>query len=91
MGCNKIETKKEDATMARKERLTEDAKYTTELLRLAWATLIAVGAGTVCLTVKEFDWRIAAGAGAVVIVGMGFVVWRLHRKVRVTITSLEEV
>ncbi len=33
--------------MARKERLTEDVKYTTELLRLAWATLIALGAGTV--------------------------------------------
>jgi hypothetical protein len=43
--------------MARKERLTEEAKYRTELLRLAWATLIAVGAGTVSLTLKEFDWR----------------------------------
>ena len=77
--------------MARKERLTEDVKYTIELLRLAWATLIAVGAGTVSLTLKEFDWRIAAGAGAVVIVGMGLVVWRLHRKVRATIANLEEV
>jgi type VI protein secretion system component VasF len=77
--------------MARKERLTEEAKYRTELLRLAWATLIAVGAGTISLTLKEFDWRIAAGAGTVVIVGMGLVVWRLHRKIQATLASLEEV
>lgn len=51
--------KKGKARMARKERLTEEAKYRTELLRLAWATLIAVGAGTVVIVGMGLGvWRL---------------------------------
>ncbi len=77
--------------MAKKERLTEDLKYRTEMLRLAWATLIAVGAGTVGLVLKEIDLRVAAGAGAVIMIVLGVVVGHLHRSIRVRIESLEEI
>src|SRR5262245_44765810 len=79
------------AGVAKKERLTEDLKYRTEMLRLAWATLIAVGAGTIGLVLKDIDLRVAAGAGAVVMIVLGVVVGHLHRSIRVRIESLEEI
>jgi hypothetical protein len=43
--------------MAKKERLTEDLKYLTEVLRLTWLTLLAVGGGTVGLVLGELVLR----------------------------------
>jgi membrane protein YdbS with pleckstrin-like domain len=77
--------------VARKERLTEDIKYRTEMLRLAWATLIAIGAGSVGVVLKEIDVRVAAGVGAVVLMVLGVTVGQLHRSIRVRIQDLEEV
>jgi hypothetical protein len=77
--------------VARKERLTEDIKYRTEMLRLAWATLIAIGAGSVGVVLKEIDLRVAAGVGAVVLMVLGVAVGHLHRSIRVRIQDLEEV
>jgi len=77
--------------VAKKERLTEDRKYRTDMLRLAWARLIAVGAGTIGLVLKEIDLRVAAGAGAVVTIVLGVMVGHLHRSIRVRRESLEEI
>ena len=33
--------------MADKDRLTEQIKFSTEMLRLTWLSLLAVGSGTV--------------------------------------------
>ncbi|MBI3245538.1 MAG: hypothetical protein HYZ50_03395 [Deltaproteobacteria bacterium] len=51
--------------MAKKERLTEEIKYFTELLRLTWAILAAIGAGTFGVLLKDMDFRFIALAGAV--------------------------
>ncbi len=79
--------------MAKKERLTEDLKYLTEVLRLTWLTLLAVGGGTVGLALGEIDMRrgIAVGAGVVLTaIGIGILGY-LHRRIRARIESLEEV
>ena len=79
--------------MAKKERLTEDLKYLTEVLRLTWLTLLALGGGTVGLALGEMDMRrgIATGAGVVLsAVGIGIIGY-LHRRIRARIESLEEV
>jgi hypothetical protein len=77
--------------MARQERLTEEIKYNAELVKVAWATLIAVVAGTAGVAARHLPWELVSGAGAVVAVGLGVMVWRLHKKVEARIAYMEEV
>ncbi len=78
--------------MAKKERLTEDLKYLTEVLRLTWLTLLAVGGGTVGLVLGELGFRkIAIAAGVVVVLILLGVIGHIHRRIRARIESLEEV
>ena len=78
--------------MAKKERLTEDLKYLTEVLRLTWLTLLAVGGGTIGLVLGELDFRkIAIAAGVVVVLILLRVIGPIHRRIRARIESLEEV
>jgi hypothetical protein len=55
--------------MAAKEHLTEQIKFSTEMLRLAWFSLIAATSGTVGLLLGELDIRRLAFAvvGAVIV------------------------
>ena len=77
--------------MAQKEQLTEEIKYTAELVKVAWATLIAIVAGTASVAAHNLPWQLVAGAGGVVAIGLGIVVWRLHKKVQARIASLKEI
>jgi membrane protein YdbS with pleckstrin-like domain len=79
--------------MAKKERLTEDLKYLTEVLRFTWLTLLAVGGGTVGLVLGDLNLyrRIAAGAGAVLMIVLIGIAVRLHQRIRARIESLEEI
>jgi hypothetical protein len=79
--------------MAAKERLSEEIKYTVELLRLIWLSLIAVGSGTVGLLLGELSVRKiwAASIGAVFMVLFAGVILQLHRRARSLIAQLEGV
>jgi hypothetical protein len=79
--------------MAKKERLTEDLKYLTEVPRLTWLTLLAVGGGTVGLVLGDLNpyRRIAAGAGAVLMIVLIGTAVRLHQRIGARIESLEEI
>lgn len=79
--------------MADKEHFTEQIKFLTEMLRLAWLSLLAVGGGTVGLLLGELDTRrslFAAGGVAVVAFFLGFI-GHLIRRIRIVIDKLTEV
>jgi hypothetical protein len=77
--------------MAKKDRLTEEIKYLTEMLRLTWAILAALGAGTVGVLIKEVDVRVIAVAGALGMIIIAFVLLRIQRTLRTRIQELEEI
>ena len=79
--------------MADKDRLTEQIKFLTEMLRLAWLSLLAVGSGTVGLLLSELDVRRSLYAAAGVVVGALFLAFigLLIRRIRIAIDKLTEV
>ncbi len=79
--------------MPQKEALTERLKYLTEVFRVAWVFLLAVGSGTVGLWLGPRDfWRsVFAVTEVVVIVILGFVIGTVHRRIQRLLTSLEEL
>src|SRR5262245_58077211 len=79
--------------LMQKEYLTERLKYLTEIFRLGWVSILAVGSGTVGLWLGPHDfWRsifTAAGVVAlVVLVGMGI---RLDSAIKQVLTQLREL
>lgn len=79
--------------MAEKERVTETIKFLTEMLRLVWLTLLAIGGGTVGLLLGELDTRraIFAGVGIGVMVLLAMFIERLRRQIRKSIEQLKEI
>ncbi|MGE0681169.1 MAG: hypothetical protein AB7P69_09770 [Candidatus Binatia bacterium] len=62
--------------MAEKERLTEQIKFQTEMLRLAWLSLLAVTSGVVGLLLGDLNARrltFAAVGLAAMILFTGFI------------------
>jgi hypothetical protein len=79
--------------MAEKDRLIEQIKLMTEMLRLAWLSLLAVSGGTVGLLLGDLNVRrsLFAAAGVIVVAFfLGFVGY-LIRRIRSTIDKLTEV
>jgi hypothetical protein len=79
--------------MAEKERLTEQIKFMTEMLRLAWLSLLAVGGGTVGLLLGDLDIRrsLFAVAGVLAVAFFLVFVGHLIRRIRSVIDKLTEV
>jgi K+/H+ antiporter YhaU regulatory subunit KhtT len=79
--------------MAAKEHLTEQIKFSTEMLRLAWFSLIAATSGTVGLLLGELDIRRLAFAvvGAVIVALFLIYIGHLIRRIRMLIDKLVEV
>jgi MFS family permease len=76
-----------------KEYLTERLKYLTEIFRLVWISVLAVGGGTVGLWLGPHDfWRSVFTVGGVitvvVLVGIGL---RLDRAMKQVLTQLWEL
>ena len=75
-----------------KEAITERLKFLTELIRLFFVALLAIGGGSFSLLLGAYDlvrWS-CAGAGIVTVLGLGTVIWRLIRRVQYLLTQLEE-
>jgi hypothetical protein len=79
--------------MADKDRLTEQIKFSTEILRLTWLSLLAATSGTVGLLLGELDTRriVFAGVGAVIVASFLGYIGHLLRRIKATIDKLSEV
>ena len=79
--------------MADKERLTEQIRFMTEMLRLVWLSLLAVGGGTVGLLLSELDTRrsLFAAAGVAFVALLLVFIGQLIRRIRTAIDKLREV
>ena len=74
------------------DQAAEQIKYETEVLRLTWVTVLALGGGTASLLLSELTGRrlILAGAGVVSILVLIVTGWRLDRKIRRLVAQLKE-
>ena len=79
--------------MAAKEHLTEQIKYLTDLLRLFWISLLAIGGGTASLLLGELSTlRVIFAAGGIVATIVSAVFMRrLDGRIRELIEQLREV
>ena len=79
--------------MADKEHCAESIKYSTELLRLTWITLLAIGGGSLSLLLGEpTTIRLALASGGLLgIVGLLLIGWRLDRHIRIFINRVKEL
>jgi hypothetical protein len=79
--------------VAEKDELTEQLRYFTEMLRLVWLTLLAVGSGTVGLLLGDLTLRrvIFASVGVVVMGVLIAVIEHLRRQIWQTIPQLRRV
>jgi hypothetical protein len=79
--------------VAEKERLIEQIKFMTEMLRLVWLSLLAVTSGTVGLLLGGLDARrlIFASVGVGVVALFLVYLGHLIRRIRITIDKLTEV
>ena len=79
--------------MADKERFTEQIRFMTEMLRLVWLSLLAVGGGTVGLLLSELDTRrsLFATAGVTFVALLLVFIGHLVRRIRAVIEKLTEV
>lgn len=75
-----------------KEAITERLKFLTEMLRLIFVALLAVGGGTFSLLLDPYDLlrTLLAAAGIVTSIGLGVVIERLYRKIQQLLVQLEE-
>lgn len=75
------------------ERLKEEIKYETEVLRLATLVALAIGGGSTSLLLGGISpLRIVlAGAGILVTVGLTMTVWRQDRRIRTLVASIKEI
>jgi hypothetical protein len=75
-----------------KDAITERLKFLTELVRLFFVALLAIGGGSFSLLLGPYDpvrWSFA-GIGIVAVIGLGVVIWRLIRRAQHLLTQLEE-
>jgi hypothetical protein len=81
------------STMAAKDNVAERIRYLTDLLRLFWVSLLAIGGGTAGLLLGELGVLkgIFATAGIVVLAVSVAVVVRLDVRIRGLIEELKEV
>lgn len=78
--------------MAKKERMTEELKYLTEMLKLLWLTIVALVGSIAGLALAELGLRRwAIGGGTLVALGLLTIVGRILRRIRVLIKQFEEV
>lgn len=79
--------------MADKERLPEQIKFFTEILRLVWLSLLAATSGTVGLLLGELNNRRLASAavGAVIVASFLVYIGHLLRRIKMTVDKLSEV
>ena len=79
--------------MAEKEQLTERIKFMTEMLRLAWLSLLAVGSGTVGLLLGDLDVRRLSFSVVGVVIMLLFLgsVVHLVQRIASLIDQLKEV
>lgn len=79
--------------MAEKDKLTEQIKFSTEMLRLTWLSLLAVGSGTVGLLLGELEARrfYFAAVGIGVMVLFAVFIAHLARRIKSNIKQLTEV
>jgi hypothetical protein len=79
--------------MGKKEELSEQIRYLTELLKLTWLSLLAVGGGTVGLVLGDLTLyrKFAAGAGLLLVTILVLVLGYLHRRTRTEIRGLREI
>jgi hypothetical protein len=72
------------------DRQAEQIKYFTELLRLAWVSILAVGGGSLSLPLgNPTPLRFGlAGVGLLVTLILALMIWRLHRRIQTVITQL---
>jgi hypothetical protein len=75
-----------------KEAITERLKFLTEILRLAWISLLAIGGGTIGLLFGPYDLVrvLFAALGIAASIGLGVVIERLTRKMQQLLTQLGE-
>jgi hypothetical protein len=75
------------------ERLKEEIKYETEVLRLATLVALAIGGGSTSLLLGGISpLRIVlAGARILVTVGLTMTVWRQDRRIRTLVASIKEI
>lgn len=76
--------------MAEKEQLTERIKFMTEMLRLAWLSLLAVGSGTVGLLLGDLEVRRLSFA-VVGIAATALLVWSIVHLVRRIVSFLDKM
>ncbi len=76
-----------------KEYLTERLKYLTEVFRLVWISILAVGGGTGGLWLGPHDfWRLMFTVGGVVgTVALIEIERRLDRAIKQVLTQLQEL
>ena len=74
------------------DQAAERIKYETELLRLVFVLVIAVGGGSLSLLLgSPTPLRlILAGAGILATLGLLFIGWRQHRLIRRLIDQIQE-
>jgi hypothetical protein len=74
------------------DKAAERIKYETEMLRLVFVLVIAVGGGSLSLLLGSPTplWLILAGAGILATLGLLFIGWRQHRLIRTLIDQIQE-
>lgn len=75
-----------------KEAITERLKFLTELLRLSFIGLLAIGGGTTSLLLGQYDLvrALFSAAGIVTSIGLGVVIGRLLKNAQRLLAQLEE-
>jgi hypothetical protein len=71
--------------------LKEDIKFLTEIFRLIWVSLLAIGGGTVSLLLGELTTLrlIFAGVGLAVVLTLILVGWRLGNHIGLLVATLK--
>ena len=74
------------------ERLKEEIKYETEVLKLATLVALAIGGGSISLLLGSTSLLriVLAGAGMLVTIGVIMTVWRQDRRIRALVASMKE-
>jgi hypothetical protein len=75
------------------ERLKEEIRYETEVLKLATLVAVAIGGGSLSLLLGGISSLriVLAGAGILVTLGLIIAVWRQDRRIRKLVVSMEEI
>jgi len=78
--------------VAKKERMTEELQYLTEMLKPLWITIVALVGSIAGLALAELglqSWAI--GGGTLTALGLLAIVGRILKRIRALIREFEEV